>query len=569
MGAPSDRQQQLDKYAGLLLIAAATLALLAANGPLASAYHDALHWQVGRSLPRLGQMSLHEWIADGLMAIFFLLVGLEVKREWYDGRLSTPAERSLAGDHRAARTDGVSRSWVHLKNDHCRHSGHVTSTRFAEWRNTLSNMISRSVLIGLGLAMAALPSMSHAAAPVVAVPRLLGAPVEFYLFGLMLVGVAVAHKRALAISLAGLAVILAYEALVSGFPTGFGAAALMRHVEHEWVTLANLLLLLVGFEVLSNQFEQSNIPDHLPNLLPDDWTGGLALLGVVFVMSAFLDNIAAAVLGGVMARHVYKARVSVGFLAAIVASANAGGAGSVIGDTTTTIMWLNGVSPLAVMPAYVAAIPAFAIFAPLGAWSQHRFQAILAKDEPDHPLQWRRIWIVVTILATAVAANILANLLGHGEETAPWLGLALWGAILLTSLAAKPDWSVMRPAAKGAIFLAALVAAASLMPVKGLPDPSWGSAFGLGVLSSVFDNIPLTVLALRQGGYDWALLAYAVGFGGSMVWFGSSAGVALTNLYPEGRSLAEWLKQGWFVPVAYVVGFLVMLLAVGWHPSPL
>jgi NhaA family Na+:H+ antiporter len=46
-------------------------------------------------MPRLGQMSLHEWIADGLMAIFFLLVGLEVKREWYDGRLSSPAERRL------------------------------------------------------------------------------------------------------------------------------------------------------------------------------------------------------------------------------------------------------------------------------------------------------------------------------------------------------------------------------------------------------------------------------------------------------------------------------------------
>ena len=125
----------------------------------------------------------------------------------------------------------------------------------------------------------------------------------------------------------------------------------------------------------------------------------------------------------------------------------------------------------------------------------------------------------------------------------------------------------MRPAFKGALFLVALVAAASLMPVKGLPDPSWQSAFGLGLLSSVFDNIPLTVLALGQGGHDWAMLAFAVGFGGSMTWFGSSAGVALTNMYPEGRSIVAWLKQGWFVPLAYVVGFLVMLIALGWQPS--
>jgi len=95
MAIPSDRQQRLDKFAGLLLIAAAVAALLAANGPLAVAYHDLLHWQLGPSMPRLGQLSLHEWVADGLMAIFFLLVGLEVKREWYDGRLSTPAERRL------------------------------------------------------------------------------------------------------------------------------------------------------------------------------------------------------------------------------------------------------------------------------------------------------------------------------------------------------------------------------------------------------------------------------------------------------------------------------------------
>ncbi len=56
---------------------------------------------------------------------------------------------------------------------------------------------------------------------------------------------------------------------------------------------------------------------------------------------------------------------------------------------------------------------------------------------------------------------------------------------------------------------------------------SWQTALGLGFVSAVFDNIPLTALALKQGGYDWGFLAYAVGFGGSMIWFGSSAGVAL------------------------------------------
>ena len=75
----------------------------------------------------------------------------------------------------------------------------------------------------------------------------------------------------------------------------------------------------------------------------------------------------------------------------------------------------------------------------------------------------------------------------------------------------------------------------------------------------MFDNIPLTALALKQDGYDWGMLAYAVGFGGSMIWFGSSAGVALSNMYPQAKSVGSWVVNGWHVTVAYVVGFAFML----------
>jgi hypothetical protein len=82
----------------------------------------------------------------------------------------------------------------------------------------------------------------------------------------------------------------------------------------------------------------------------------------------------------------------------------------------------------------------------------------------------------------------------------------------------------------------------------------------------VFDNIPLTKLALDAGGYEWGFLAYAVGFGGSMIWFGSSAGVAISNSYPEAKSVGAWLRNGWHVPIAYVVGFAVMYWLLGWQP---
>jgi len=132
----------------------------------------------------------------------------------------------------------------------------------------------------------------------------------------------------------------------------------------------------------------------------------------------------------------------------------------------------------------------------------------------------------------------------------------------------KPEWSLMPETFKGSMFLLSLVVCASLMPVEKLPDASWRVSLGLGFVSAVFDNIPLTALALKQGGYDWGMLAYAVGFGGSMIWFGSSAGVALSNMYPEARNAGRWLFHGWHVTVAYVLGFFALLWILGWQPHP-
>jgi Na+/H+ antiporter NhaD/arsenite permease-like protein len=303
------------------------------------------------------------------------------------------------------------------------------------------------------------------------------------------------------------------------------------------------------------------VPETLPSRLPNGWAGGLVLLGLVFCLSSFLDNIAGAVIGGVAARHVYKKGVTIGYMAAIVSAANAGGAGSVIGDTTTTMMWISGIPALDVLPAFIGATAAFAVFAPLAAMAQERKSPAVQREVAHERIDWVRVYVVGFVLVTLVAANLVANSsFPDHEEFAPVLGLALWVATLLGALFRTPDWSILRSAFKGSLFLVVLVALASLMPIDRLPEPSPATVFGLGVLSAVFDNIPLTALALNQGGYDWALLAYAVGFGGSMVWFGSSAGVALTDLFPEGRSVFAWLRESWFVPVAYGFGFLAMLL---------
>ena len=82
---------------GAVLIGAAVLALVAANLPAtAEAYAHLLHTVTGPVLsPALGPMTVHLWVNDGLMALFFLLVGCEIKRELVDGRLADPKRRRL------------------------------------------------------------------------------------------------------------------------------------------------------------------------------------------------------------------------------------------------------------------------------------------------------------------------------------------------------------------------------------------------------------------------------------------------------------------------------------------
>ena len=395
-----------------------------------------------------------------------------------------------------------------------------------------------------------------------------GVPTDFVLFGLTLAGVALFHKHVLWVALTGLAVIVLYKIGFTGFKTGPGVGGFALHLAHEWVILTNLLGLLLGFALLSNHFERSHIPAVLPRFLPDDWKGAFLLLVMIFVLSGFLDNIAAAIIGGTVAATVFRRKVHIGYLAAIVAASNAGGAGSVVGDTTTTMMWIDGVSPLVVLEAYVPAIAALLVFGVPAALQQHRHSPIVKEAKAGAHVDWARVWIVVIILAAAIVTNILINV--HIPDTAgafPFIGAAVWVAILVCTLWRKPDWGLVPEALKGSIFLLSLILCASMMPVEKLPPASWQTAFGLGFVSSVFDNIPLTALALKQGGYDWGFLAYAVGFGGSMIWFGSSAGVAISNIYPEAKSVGAWLRHGWYVAVAYVVGYFVLLATLGWHPD--
>lgn len=420
-------------------------------------------------------------------------------------------------------------------------------------------------LLLLVLGFTAVPLSTFAAIPL-AVPAIFGIRLEFIVFALTLVGVAIFHHKTMYVALTGLTILILIKLIFatdfSMFEHFFGTNSFIDQILHkdmrqgEWPTLLNLLGLLFGFAILAKYFEESEVPNWLPKILPNDWKGGLILLFAVMVISSFLDNIAAAMIGGAIAMVVYKGKVHMGFLAAIVAASNAGGAGSVVGDTTTTLMWIDGVNPLDVTHAFIASISAFLIFGFVGAIQQDRYHKIQKNESKQVIIDYGKLLIVLMILVGAILTNFYFDL--------PALGV--WIAIIIGNFIRKAPWQEIPNSVQGTIFLMALVTCASMMPVDELPAASWQTAFSLGFVSAVFDNIPLTKLCLEQGGYDWGVLAYAVGFGGSMIWFGSSAGVALSNMYPEAKSVVKYVKAGWHVTVAYILGFFVMLGVVGWHP---
>jgi hypothetical protein len=123
--------------------------------------------------------------------------------------------------------------------------------------------VHRLAFLAVLFATIASPAWGATATTSVEPLYLFGIPVDFILFALTLIGVAVFHHYTLQVALAGLAAVTLYKLLFTGFKFGMGLAGLGLHMQHEWVILANLFLLLMGFALLSRHFEHSRIPDEM------------------------------------------------------------------------------------------------------------------------------------------------------------------------------------------------------------------------------------------------------------------------------------------------------------------
>ena len=109
-----------------------------------------------------------------------------------------------------------------------------------------------------------------------------------------------------------------------------------------------------------------------------------------------------------------------------------------------------------------------------GARQQHAYSPILRHAHQHTHVDWGRIFIVLTMLVFAVGTNITINVkFPEMADAFPFIGVAVWAAILLTVPVRRHDWEVLPDTIKGSVFLLSLVLCASMMPVEELPAASW------------------------------------------------------------------------------------------------
>ncbi|MBM3227893.1 hypothetical protein FJZ27_03470 [Candidatus Peribacteria bacterium] len=413
----------------------------------------------------------------------------------------------------------------------------------------------------------------------------------FVMFLMMLVGLLLFHHHKLWVVMIGFITLsLTFKEQHNGWHT------LVNHFmeHHRSHLLFNLWLLLPAFALVAYYFEHSGASHGLAKILKSD----VALLWVVFLLSTVLDNIAAALIGGTIVLAKYGApRVPFLLLIGVIGASNLGGAGSPVGDTTTVMMFIseNPKIPVSnIFMAFIATIPAQILLTMLTTKhgiSAQSGEASAVVEEMDllesaahrtgddaatghaeaeglagsqHAVQWSQMWPML-----AIPGLIIGNL-----QDQP--GLGVWAGLVIGLALAKREfeWKVFKEALPNTGFLLLLVGAAEMLPLNSVKPmlntmPRDIIAILMGLLSAWFDNIPLTAVCLALKDFDWGLLAYCVGYGGSAMWFGSSAGVAMGLLFPQIYDTKKW---GWpflIVTATYMFGAFVYLIVKHSLPSVL
>ncbi len=342
-------------------------------------------------------------------------------------------------------------------------------------------------------------------------------------------------------------------------------APVKHHLHEEIRELVNLGGLLVGFACLAYQFEKANISKLFASKIVNRFGGKVAeslILAMIWQLSGFCDNIASALVGmGLMTLIHGSFRLRTVILVTIVA--NAGGAYSVVGDTTTTFLWIKGISQIELLPAYVPSIVCLLATILLGVWLRGGHKHVEFPDDKIEVAWWRGVYILMCI-----GGAFLCNF--------KW-GFPCLGIVPLILLTIKErEWAPIKEGSSAASFLLPLIVAAGFINL-GLVIPhdtlvSTGMVISTTWISAIIDNIPVTKVMFEADVGHWALLAFCVGVGGSFTYFGSTTSVAVLEGYhkevqeelkngPCQNLFVFWITRGWFLwPIMAVSLFAGLLI---------
>ncbi|MCE9566721.1 MAG: hypothetical protein K8U57_32350 [Planctomycetes bacterium] len=342
---------------------------------------------------------------------------------------------------------------------------------------------------------------------------------------------------------------------------------------HRFHLLWNLAAILPGFALVSYYFERSGAAAGMAR----SWFArtDARVLWCVFSLSILLDNIAAAMIGATVIASIYGHRPPFRLIVAIVMASNLGGAPSPVGDTTTVMIFMANVCPVTdLFKGFVAVLPVQFL---LTLWaSRHQEprlsnQQIIERAEREversdrelhvphcehQTVSWRGMWPLLGVIGL-----LIGNLLADQPALGLWAGMLLGLVIGRIRLNGKELLKAM----PNTTFLVTLVATAELLPLEELKPFLNGMsrdklAVLLGLKSAWLDNIPLTAISISLGGFAWGLLAYCVGVGGSSMWFGSSAGVAVGQTFHEAHDTKKWAWPFVVMTFLYFVGVGCYLL---------
>ncbi len=356
--------------------------------------------------------------------------------------------------------------------------------------------------------------------------------------------------------------------LMYGFPD-FGAAVsadpVAHHLKEEIRELVNLGGLLIGFACLAHQFETSGISRLFASKIInkfDDKKAESLILSMIWLLSGFCDNIASALVGmGLMSIIHGGFRLRLVLLVTIVA--NAGGAYSVVGDTTTTFLWIKGISQLQLVPAFLPSFMCLLLTLVFGVWLRKVPHKHVTFPDEKIDVEWWRFFAILMCIVGAFLCNFKWGF--------PCLGIV--PLILLTAF--EWQWAPIKEGGSAASFLLPLIVAAGFINL-GLVIPhdtltSQGMVISTAWISAIIDNIPVTKVLFEANVGHWALLAFCVGVGGSFTYFGSTTSVAVIEGYHkqvkeelENDSIKNlflyWIVRGWFMWPVVIGSILAGLL---------